>query len=217
MTRVRVLIVDDHPIFRDGLRTALAGDDIEVVGEVAGGHEAAEVAATLQPDVVLMDLQMPHGTGIEATRTIAAAQPATAILVLTMSDDADAVFGAVRAGARGYLLKGADREELRRAIHAVAEGEAIFGAEIAQRLLGAFAGGGTAAPLPQLTEREREVLALVTDGYTNSAIAGRLFVSAKTVRNHVSNILTKLQVADRQAAADLAREAGLRHPRDGGR
>jgi DNA-binding NarL/FixJ family response regulator len=210
MTAVRVLIVDDHPIFRDGLRTALAGADVEVVGEAANSQDAVQLVVELEPDVVLMDLQMPGGSGIDATRTIAARHPAVAVLVLTMSDDADAMFGAVRAGARGYLLKGADREELLRAIRSVAEGEAIFGAEIAERLLGAFAVGSTAAPLPALTDREREVLALVTDGYTNLAIAQRLVLSPKTVRNHVSNILTKLQVADRTAAAAVARDAGLR-------
>jgi DNA-binding NarL/FixJ family response regulator len=208
---IRVLIVDDHPIFRDGLRTALTGSGVEVVGEAAGGAEAVLLAADLEPEVVLMDLHMPDGSGIEATRVISAAIPSAAVLVLTMTDDADAVFGAIRAGARGYLLKGADRDELLRAIRAVAEGEAIFGAEIAQRLLGAFTGGQSAPPpLPNLTDREREVLALVTDGYTNTAIARRLVVSPKTVRNHVSNILTKLQVGDREEAARVAREAGLR-------
>ena len=211
MSGLRVLVVDDHPIFRDGLRTALTGDDIEVVGEAGAGTEAVELAAALRPDVVLMDLQMPGGSGIDATRAIAGAQPGVAILVLTMTADAEAVFGAIRAGARGYLLKGADRAELLRAIRAVAEGEAIFGAEIAARLLGAFAAGGPAPPLPALTDREREVLALVTEGCTNTAIARRLVVSPKTVRNHVSNILTKLQVANREEAAQVAREAGL-HP-----
>jgi DNA-binding NarL/FixJ family response regulator len=209
MTPLRILIVDDHPIFRDGLRTALAADDIEVVGEAANGPDAVQLATSLVPDVVLMDLQMPGGAGIAATRAISAALPDVAVLILTMSEDADAVFGSVRAGARGYLLKGADRDELLRAIRSVAGGEAIFGAEISQRLLSAFADGSTVAPLPALTDREREVLALVTDGYTNTAIAQRLVLSPKTVRNHVSNILMKLQVADRTAAAAVARDAGI--------
>ena len=213
MTALRVLIVDDHPIFSDGLRTALVGDDIEVVGEGSTASEAIQLATALEPDVVLMDLQMPGGSGIEATRAITGERPNAAVLVLTMTDDAEAVFGAIRAGARGYILKGADRDELLRAIRAVAEGEAIFGAEIAQRLLGAFGDGGSVAPLPELTDREREVLALVTDGYTNTAIARRLVVSPKTVRNHVSNILTKLQVGGREEAARLAREAGIRPSR----
>jgi DNA-binding NarL/FixJ family response regulator len=210
MTLLRVLIVDDHPIFRDGLRTALTGGDFHVVGEAANGPDAVQLAVSLVPDVVLMDLQMPGGSGIDATRAISTALPDVAVLVLTMSEDADAVFGAVRAGARGYLLKGADRDELHRAVRSVAEGEAIFGAAISRRLLGAFADGSTAAPLPALTDREREVLVLVTDGYTNAAIAQRLVLSPKTVRNHVSNILTKLQVVDRTAAAEVARDAGIR-------
>ena len=208
MTALRILVVDDHPIFRDGLRTALSGDDIEVVGEAATAGDAVQLAAELEPDVVLMDLQMPGGSGIDATRAISAARPGVAILVLTMAADAQAVFGAIRAGARGYLVKGADRDELRRAVRAVADGEANFGADIAQRLLGAFA-AGRPTPLPELTDREREVLTLVTNGYTNAAIARRLVVSPKTVRNHVSNILTKLQVGDREEAARVARQAGL--------
>ena len=212
MTALRLLIVDDHPIFRDGLRTALAGHDIDIVGEAATSAEAVTLAADLDPDVVLMDLQMPGGSGIDATRAISATHPGAAILVLTMTDDPDAVFGAIRAGARGYLLKGADRDELFRAVSAVADGEAIFGPEIAGRLLGAFTAGRPAPPLPELTDREREVLGLVTDGYTNTAIARRLVVSPKTVRNHVSNIFTKLQVADRAHAIARARDAGLGTP-----
>lgn len=211
MTPIRVLIVDDHPIFRDGLRAALRDDTIELVGEAANGTEAVELAAVHAPDVILMDLQMPGQSGIDATRAITEAHPSTAILILTMTDDPDAVFAAIRAGARGYLLKGSDRQELLRAIDGIASGEAIFGPGIAERLLGAFAADHTPSPpLPVLTDREREVISLLADGYTNTAIARTLVVSPKTVRNHVSNILTKLQVRDRHEAARLAREAGLR-------
>jgi DNA-binding NarL/FixJ family response regulator len=211
MTPLRVLIVDDHPIFRDGLRTALHDDTIELVGEAANGTEAIELATDIAPDVILMDLQMPGQSGIDATRAITSAQPSIAVLILTMTDDTEAVFAAIRAGARGYLLKGADRQELLRAVHGIASGEAIFGPGIAEQLLGAFATEHSPSPpLPVLTDRERDVIALLADGYTNTAIAGKLFVSPKTVRNHVSNILTKLQVTDRHEAARLAREAGLR-------
>lgn len=211
MTPLRVLVVDDHPIFRDGLRTALRTDSIELVGEATNGTEAIELAEAHSPDVILMDLQMPGQSGIDATRAITTAHPKVAILILTMTDDPDAVFAAIRAGARGYLLKGADRLELLRAIDGVASGEAIFGPGIAERLLGAFAADRTPSPpLPVLTDRERDVISLLADGYTNTAIAGRLVVSPKTVRNHVSNILTKLHVSDRHEAAQLAREAGLR-------
>ena len=210
MRPLRVLVVDDHPIFRDGLRTALRTESVEVVGEAANGAEAMDLAARSKPDVVLMDLQMPGQSGIDATRAITAGNPDVAVLVLTMTEDPDAVFAAIRAGARGYLLKGADRQELLRAIHGVAAGEAIFGPGVAERLLGAFAADSAPAPpLPALTDREREVLVLVTEGYTNTAIARRLVVSPKTARNHVSNILTKLHAADRNDAARLAREAGL--------
>jgi DNA-binding NarL/FixJ family response regulator len=207
---VRVLVVDDHPIFRDGLRTALEAASVTVVGEAGSAEEAVAQAAELEPDVVLMDLQLPDGSGIEATRAIVTRRPEVAVLVLTMTDDVDAVFAAVRAGARGYLVKGVDRAELLGAIHGVADGQAVFGAAVAGRVLGAFAGGRPGpAPLPELTDREREVLGLLTEGYTNAAIAQRLYLSQKTVRNHVSNVLTKLQVGDRHEAARVAREAGL--------
>lgn len=212
MTPLRVLIVDDHPIFRDGLRAALRTDTIEVVGEAANGTQAIELATEHLPDVALMDLQMPGQSGIDATRAITSAHPSTAVLILTMTDDVDSVFTAIRAGARGYLLKGADRQELLHAIHGIASGEAIFGPGIAERLLAAFTNDRHAAtaPLPVLTDREREVIALLANGYTNTAIARQLVVSPKTVRNHVSNILTKLHVSDRHQAAQIAREAGLR-------
>ncbi len=211
MTALRVVIVDDHPIFRDGLRAALQIDGLEVVGEAADGNEAVDVVAEHLPDVVLMDLQMPGQSGIEATRAITAAHPGTSVLILTMTDDSDAVFAAIRAGARGYLLKGADRQELSRAIYGIAAGDAIFGPGIAERLLAAFiTDRSPSLPLPVLTDRERDVIALLANGLTNTAIARKLVVSPKTVRNHVSHILTKLQVSDRHEAARIARDAGLR-------
>jgi len=211
MTRLKILVVDDHPIFRDGLRAAFAAGDIEVVGEAASAAEAVELFGRLRPDVVLMALAMPGGSGIDATRTITTAGPAAAVLVLTMSDDEDTVFAAIQAGARGYILKGADRDELARTIRSVADGDAVFGAGIAHRLLRSFGTAETTGRrlLPELTDREREVLSLVATGYTNPAIARHLVVSPKTIRNHVSNILTKLQATNREEAARIARQAGL--------
>lgn len=210
--RIRVLIADDHPVFRFGLRALLLAEpDMEVVGEAASGEEAVTRCAELAPDVVLMDLNLPDINGITATRRIVQAQPQTGVLVITMFDD-DSVFAAVRAGARGYLIKGAEGEETLRAIRAVAHGEAIFSPTIAARLIAYFAHlrGGAALPaFPELTEREREILALIAQGLTNQAIAERLVVSPKTVRNQVSTIFGKLQVADRAEAIVRAREAGL--------
>ena len=212
---VRVLVVDDHPLYREGLLTALAaaGDGIDVVGEAADGAEAVERVAALEPDVVLMDLHLPVLTGVEATRRITAEHPAVAVLVLTMLDGDDAVFAAMRAGARGYLLKGAGRQEITAAIASVARGEVVFSAGIASRVLAFFNGpgtaGATAQPFAELTEREREILDLVARGLTNGAIASRLFLSEKTVRNHVSNVFTKLQVSGRAEAVARARDAGL--------
>jgi DNA-binding NarL/FixJ family response regulator len=214
MEHIRVLITDDHPLFRDGLRTLLHSvPETEVVGEVATGEEAIAQAAALQPDVILMDLHMPGQNGIEATRAILHTSPHIGILVLTMFEEDDSVFAAMRAGARGYLLKGADQGEILRAIHAVSHGEAIFSPAIAQRLTQYFATVGHAAlpsAFPELTEREREVLGLIAQGRSNGEIADRLVLSQKTVRNHVSNIFSKLQVADRAQAIIRAREAGLR-------
>jgi DNA-binding NarL/FixJ family response regulator len=209
---LRVLVADDHPLFRKGLRTAIeAGDRVEVVGEAATGVEAVALALELQPDVVVMDVQMPERNGIEATREIVAQSPHVGVLVLTMFEDDDSVFAAMRAGARGYLLKGSDQDEIERAIRAVSSGEAIFGPAIATRLMAYFAAspGGPAQAFPELTAREREVLELIAQGHSNTAIAERLVLSQKTVRNHVSNIFTKLQVLDRAQAIVKAREAGL--------
>lgn len=213
MDIVRVLIADDHPVFRNGLRALLASvPEMEVVGEATTGDEAVALAASAQPDVALMDLQMPGMGGIEATRRILDASPHIRVLVVTMFDDEDAVFAALRAGARGYMLKGASPREMLRAIAAVGDGEAIFSPAIAQRLLDFFAASRAAAPplpFPELTEREREILTLVVQGRTNPQIATHLGLSLKTVRNHMSNIFNKLQVADRAQAILRAREAGL--------
>lgn len=214
MEPVRVLIADDHPLFRDGLRTLLqSGSEAEVVGEAATGDETIARAATLQPDVILMDLNMPGTNGIEATRRILQASPHINILVVTMYEDDDSVFAAIRAGARGYLLKGADQDETLRAIQAVSHGEAIFSPAIAKRLIRYFTPtkAQTTPPqaFPDLTEREREILSLLAQGHNNAEIAHRLVLSLKTVRNHLSNVFNKLQVADRAQAIIRAREAGL--------
>jgi DNA-binding NarL/FixJ family response regulator len=212
MEPIAVLIADDHPMFRFGVRARLSAEpDVVIAGEAASGEEAVALTAELVPDVVLMDLNLPGINGIEATRQIREAAPAVAVLVVTMFDD-DSVFAAMRAGARGYLLKDADAEEMVRAIRAVAHGEAIFSPAVARRLQSYFATPPSSVPapvFPELTVREREVLALLAEGYTNQAIAQRLFLSPKTVRNYVSNIFSKLQVADRSEAMLRARDAGL--------
>jgi DNA-binding NarL/FixJ family response regulator len=210
---IKVLIADDHPLFRDGLTALLAdGNDTELTGTATSGSEAVDLARETQPDVVIMDLHMPGLNGIEATRRIVADSPHIKVLVLTMFDDDDSIFSALRAGARGYLLKGADQEQIRAAVRAAANGEIIFGTQLAARMLAYFT-TPTAPPqvFPQLTDREREVLDLVAQGRANQAIAAKLGLSQKTVRNHVSNILTKLQVADRAQAIVQARDAGLGH------
>lgn len=209
---VRIVVADDHPLFREGLRAVVAAaDGVELVGEAATGTEAVELARELQPDVVVMDLQLPELNGIEATSRIAEESPHVAVLVLTMFEDDDSVFAAMRAGARGYLLKGSDEVETLRAISAVAAGEAIFGPAIARRLVAFFASPDTGPPaaFPDLSSREREVLELLARGEANAAIARRLGLSQKTVRNHVSNVFTKLRVADRAQAMLRARQAGL--------
>jgi DNA-binding NarL/FixJ family response regulator len=213
---VRVLIVDDHPIFRDGLRSALdSRPEVEVVGEAADGHAAVVESTRARPDVVLMDLSMPGGGGLEAIRALAAVEPPPAVLVLTMHEDDDSLLAAVRAGAAGYLLKGADREHIIRSVEAVARGEAVFGTGVAARVLAHVSGSGgprAAPPFPQLTTREHEVLDLVALGLGNQAIARRLFLSDKTVRNTVSTVVAKLQATDRGDAIARARARGLGRP-----
>ncbi|MFD7657507.1 response regulator [Actinosynnema sp. NPDC059797] len=209
---LRALVVDDHPLFRYGLSAALAAaPGLEVVGEATGGAMAVSMAAALHPDVVVMDLNMPDLGGVEATRRIVAHVPGVRVLVLTMFDDDESVFAAMRAGALGYLLKAARPQQVVRAVRAVGEGEAIFGPAVAARLLACFAGEppGPVEAFPELTGREREVLRLMADGRGNAAIARRLVLSPKTVRNHVSHILRKLHVADRAQAVSRARRAGL--------
>jgi DNA-binding NarL/FixJ family response regulator len=214
--RTRVVVADDHPVFRRGMRAILGAEpDIELLGEATDGEEAIALALKLRPDVILMDLNMPNVTGIEATRRILEENPETAVLMLTMFEDDKSIFAAMRAGAHGYVLKGADGAETLRAIRAAASGEAIFSPAITRRLTGYFAtpGRGPEATeeraFPDLTEREREVLSLMAEGYTNNAIASRLYLSPKTVRNYVSSIFTKMEVADRAQAIVRAREAGL--------
>lgn len=210
---IRVVLADDHPLFRRGLGMALSTvGGFSVVSEAADGESAIAAAAQLRPDVVVMDINMPGLNGIEATRRIASVTPAPGVLMLTMFEDDDSVFAAMRAGARGYVVKGGAEEEIVQAVKAVARGEAIFGAPVALRMLRYFANVGAkgpSSPFPDLTERELEVLELIAAGHSNPVIAQRLFLSPKTVRNHVSNILTKLQVASRAEAIVRARRAGL--------
>jgi DNA-binding NarL/FixJ family response regulator len=213
MDPLRVLIADDHPIFRQGLRTLLdVRSDVEVVGEATNGQEAVAFSAELQPDLVVMDIRMPGINGIEATRQILHANPRIRILVLTMFEDDASVFTAMRAGARGYILKDAEKDDILRAVFSVGRGEAIFSPEVATRIVDFFAASRPAAPreaFPTLTEREREILHLLASGRPNADIANQLSLSGKSVANYVSNILSKLQVADRASAILRAREAGL--------
>jgi DNA-binding NarL/FixJ family response regulator len=210
--RVRVLVADDHPVFREGFAALLASiPEVEVVGTASDGLEAVSAVSSLRPDVVVMDVQMPRLDGIEATRRILAADDEVGVVVLTMSEEDATVFEAVRAGARGYLLKGAEPAEVVRAITTVAAGGVVFGAVLASRIAEFFSAAPSVAQsrFPTLTAREHEVLDLVAAGLSNQQIAARLFLSQKTVRNHVSAVLTKLQAADRAAAIVRARDAGL--------
>ncbi len=209
---ITVLVVDDHPVVRSGLSgvlSTLAG--FEVVGVAADGGEAVRETVLHRPDVVLMDLQMPGMDGLAAIREIARVAPATRVCVLTMFNDDDSLFAAMRGGAQGYLLKGAEQDEIARAVRAIAAGEVIFGPGVAERVLHQLnaPAARTAAPFPSLTARELEVLELLAAALPTSTIADRLRLAPKTVSNHVSNILTKLQVVDRTQAAVLARDAGL--------
>ncbi len=216
MDKLRILISEDSAPFRQGLNSLLQSvDDLEVVGEATSGEETIQMADQLQPDVILMDIQMPDVNGIEATRRILFASPHISILMLTMFEDDESIFAALRAGARGYLLKGSLKAEIVRAIKGVASGEAIFGPAIAKRLMQYFSVPKPAGPpqaFPELSERELEILALMAQHFTNTEIAERLSLAPKTVRNHVSNIFAKLQVADRAQAIIRAREAGLGKP-----
>ena len=213
--QIRVLVADDHTLFREGVMTMLENSpDTTPVGGAGDGAQAVAQAGDLQPDVILMDIMMPEMTGIEAMETILAERPETRIVILTMLEDDDSLFTAICAGARGYILKGADRDEMLRTIRAVAAGEALFGGPIAERITGFFQNGGlspreSAGPFPDLTDREREVLELISIGRSNREIAGELFISTKTVSNHITNIFEKLQVADRAQAIVKAREAGI--------
>lgn|SRR5574341_184199 len=217
MDRIRILVVDDHALFREGLRALLAAfPDIEVVGEAANSEEAIAQAESLQPDVVLMDVAMPGIDGIAATRRILRINPNLGVIIVTMVEDTNSVFAAMRAGARGYVLKGAHHDEMLGAIRAVAGGQAVFGSAIATRMMNYFqsldASSGSAATdhaFPELTAREREVLDLIAHGISNAQIAERLVISPKTVSNHITSIFSKLQIADRAQAIIRARDAGL--------
>ena len=208
---ITVVVADDHPVFRDGLAALLELlPGFTVVGRAADGAEAVEVVAATAPDVVVMDLQMPGVNGIEATRRVIAARPDVAVLVLTMGEDDGTVLTALRAGARGYLRKGAEQDEIARAIRTVHGGGVVFGASLAARIAEVLAPpAGPGRPFPQLTERETEVLDLIAAGRSNGQIASALFLSPKTVRNNVSHILSKLQAADRAEVIIRARDAGL--------
>lgn len=210
---VRVVIADDHPMFRDGLAAALlAVPEVEVVGAAADGEQLITLVDRTEPDVVLTDLGMPGLGGADATREILRRRPGTRVIVLTMHDDDEAIFSALRAGARGYLLKGADREEIVRSVLGVAGGGSVFGGEVGQRIVTFFTNAQSlysASVFPELTARENEILELMAKGMGNHEIAAQLFLSEKTIRNNVGSVLTKLQVRDRASAIVKAREAGL--------
>jgi DNA-binding NarL/FixJ family response regulator len=208
---VRIVVADDHAVVREGLRALLGTvEGYEVVDAVATGREAVRAAVTLQPDVLVMDINMPDQSGIDATREISRSAPAVAVLMLTMFDDDDSVFAAMRAGALGYVLKGADPEDILRVIVGVAAGHAVFGPGVARRAIAHLSAPATADnPFPTLTPREREILDLIATGQGNATIAARLGLSPNTVSNHISNIFAKLQVASRAEAIVRARDAGL--------
>lgn len=211
---VRIVVADDHAVVREGLRALISTvPGYELVGTAATGREAVRAAVTLHPQVLVMDIHMPEGSGLEAARKVSRVAPDVAVLVLTMSDDDESVFAAMRAGALGYVLKGADPEDIVRAITSVAAGEAIFGPGVARRAMALLSGPRQEEPaFPTLTPREREILDLIAGGLGNATIAGRLGVSPNTVGNHISNIFAKLQVGSRAEAIVRAREAGLGGP-----
>lgn len=208
---VRVVVADDHPVFREGLVTVLTDRGLDVVAEAADGEQAVAAVAEHAPDVVLMDLVMPGLSGVEATRRVVAEHPTTAVLVVTMNDDDETVFAALKAGARGYLVKESPAADIARAVESVARGETVLGARVSATVLAAAVGAGrlAAQPFPQLTSREREVLELVARGYDNARIGRHLSLSEKTVRNNVSTVLAKLPAATRAEAVAAARDAGL--------
>jgi len=217
MRPIRVLIADDHALFREGVHAILKSvPDVEIVGEAGTGQEALTLASDLKPDVILMDIQMPDLNGVEATERILNTQPDVGIIIVTMLEDDDSLFSAMRAGARGYVLKGADKAEMLKSIRAVAEGEALFGSAIASRLMKFFHDtkpqqrrDSLPGVFPELTDREREILVRIARGETNTEIADQLSISLKTVRNHISSIFNKLHVTNRAQAAIRAKDAGL--------
>jgi len=216
MKPIRVLIADDHALFREGVYAILKSvPDIEIVGEAGTGKEALTLVSDLAPNVVLMDIQMPDLNGVETTEKILKNHPDVGIIIVTMLEDDDSLFSAMRAGARGYVLKGADKTEMLKSIRAVADGDALFGSEIAARLLNFFhedlshKAEPTPKTFPELTDRENDILTYIASGYTNEDIAEKLTISLKTVQNHVSSIFNKLQVKNRAQAALRGRDAGL--------
>lgn len=207
---IRVVVADDHPVFLSGLRTMVEeAPDLELVGTACDGLEAVQVCRATQPDVVLMDVRMPNVSGVAATAALAKELPSVRVLILTMLEDDTSLVAALRAGARGYVLKGAAPQDILRAVRAVAAGQAIFDLELADRLQGLVNGGQRPYPFPELSRRERDVTALLAAGHSNGTIAAKLGLSEKTVRNNVSAILVKLRAADRPAAIIRAREAGI--------
>jgi DNA-binding NarL/FixJ family response regulator len=217
MSPVRVVIADDHPMYRFGLTAAIgAAPEIDLIGAASSGAELIEMVDRTTPDVVITDLAMPGTNGVSATRQLKARHPEVAVLILTMHEDDEALFGAIRAGARGYLLKGSDCGDIVRAVLTVAHGDVVYGTTVAQRIMDFFTNAHrdhVTTVFPRLTSREREILEFIAGGHNNHEIARRLLLSEKTIRNHVASVLTKLQVSDRAAAVAKARDAGLGHAR----